>query len=381
MSYSFIQRSGTDFTDPSIERLQLDPLVIAGSLFRLDFLSAYSNPNPDGALGSGAIFKNLVQNGLDATYSPIGGNVFTVQPGRKGLFCASTSTTSDSAIVFPAGEMDMHTEGGDHNWIIHAWVKMVAGYQVNGSQILGDRVSETSAYWGVTPAGMSIQCGSGTPLGAAPYGLVRANGGATSAGQGAADALLNAAHLLSLSYVNGILQFYVDGAPQGVAVVYGSAGTLGLPSRRSHGTFVFGALPAAGDTVTINGNVITFVAGGAVGAQVNIGADATAMALALKTYINANKTTLGATAEGTGTTLAVIQRATATTLTLAKSSANVTVGAVVAPKGMRINPYMKGDYYCVSGEDLTVSGRTAAAAAAAEFAGYRPKLVAAGLAV
>jgi hypothetical protein len=53
------------------------------------------------------------------------------------------------------------------------------------------------------------------------------------------------------------------------------------------GSFSFSNQPAAGSTITINGTVITFVASGATGAQVNIGADTAATVTALSTALNA----------------------------------------------------------------------------------------------
>jgi hypothetical protein len=66
----------------------------------------------------------------------------------------------------------------------------------------------------------------------------------------------------------------------------------GVRLQTDNNMFNFIANPTAADTVTIDGHVITFVASGATGQQVNIGADAAATALALRDYIAAN---LGAT--------------------------------------------------------------------------------------
>lgn len=77
-----------------------------------------------------------------------------------------------------------------------------------------------------------------------------------------------------------------DSMPQGTGdvdnVVINSANGV-----RASGALTFADQPAADDTVTIGGNVITFKAGGAVGSQVNIGANVGATALALATKINA----------------------------------------------------------------------------------------------
>lgn len=55
---------------------------------------------------------------------------------------------------------------------------------------------------------------------------------------------------------------------------------------RATGTLTFGSAGNATDTIVINGHTITQVASGATGAQINIGADATATALNLKNYLN-----------------------------------------------------------------------------------------------
>lgn len=65
---------------------------------------------------------------------------------------------------------------------------------------------------------------------------------------------------------------------------------------KATGAYTITANPAANDTVVIGGSTITWKASGAVGAQVNIGADITASAAALAAYINANSVALGVTA-------------------------------------------------------------------------------------
>lgn len=63
------------------------------------------------------------------------------------------------------------------------------------------------------------------------------------------------------------------------------------------------AAPAANDTVAINGVTITFVTSGATGPQVLRGADASAAAGNLRTYINANPGSLHVTAAGSAGTV------------------------------------------------------------------------------
>ena len=65
--------------------------------------------------------------------------------------------------------------------------------------------------------------------------------------------------------------------------------TLGAPTTTTgalaSGTLTFAAQPAAASTVTIAGVVVTFVASGATGSQVNIGANPAATVAALQTYL------------------------------------------------------------------------------------------------
>jgi len=102
------------------------------------------------------------------------------------------------------------------------------------------------------------------------------------------------------------------------------------------GSLTFGGQPTAADTVTINAVVITFVASGAVGAQVNIGGSATLTAQALKTYINANVATLGVNAAGAATILSLTAEAAGlagNAITLAKSGTYPSVSAATMTGG------------------------------------------------
>lgn len=114
-----------------------------------------------------------------------------------------------------------------------------------------------------------------------------------------------------------------------VAVVAASAG------NKAAGTLTFGAQPSAGDTVTINGSVITFVASGPAGSQVLIGAAATDTAANLRTYINA-RPALGVTAGGSTTSVALtaITGGTAgNSITLAKSGSVPTLSGATLTGG------------------------------------------------
>lgn len=87
-------------------------------------------------------------------------------------------------------------------------------------------------------------------------------------------------------------------------------------------TATFGGQPTAGDTITLGGVAITFVASGATGAQVNIGATASNTASALVTYINTNSTTLRMRASAASTVVTIISMVggvAANSVTIAKS--------------------------------------------------------------
>lgn len=87
---------------------------------------------------------------------------------------------------------------------------------------------------------------------------------------------------------------FLDGA---AATINGGRTVITVPARlrntngrlRTDNTmFRIDGLPANGETVTIDGHVISFVTSGATGQQVNIAADAAAQATALGNYIAAN---------------------------------------------------------------------------------------------
>lgn len=102
------------------------------------------------------------------------------------------------------------------------------------------------------------------------------------------------------------------------------------------GTLTFSGPGTAADTVTINGHVITLVAAGAAGAQVNIGASATLTAQALKTYINAHPDETGVTASGAAAvlTLTAIEPGVAgNSITTTEAGTNTSFGAATLVNG------------------------------------------------
>lgn len=97
------------------------------------------------------------------------------------------------------------------------------------------------------------------------------------------------------------------------------------------GTITFTGVPAANDTLTIDGNVITFVDGAAGADQVqrNVGGDtATSIAQAVKALVNADPGTYGVTLSGAAgvlTVTAIVEGTDGNAITLAESASNTTV--------------------------------------------------------
>lgn len=117
------------------------------------------------------------------------------------------------------------------------------------------------------------------------------------------------------------------------------AGTATGGGTHASGAVTFGGNVAPADTLTIQGTAVTFVASGATGNQVNIGASATATAAALlaflSTSVDANLSKMTYALDVTGLILTVtaitLVAATGNAYTLAKSSTNLTVsGATLA---------------------------------------------------
>lgn len=139
-----------------------------------------------------------------------------------------------------------------------------------------------------------------------------------------------------------------------------ASGSIGYDSRTDcyvyPGAYATGTVgiaagnASAGDTVTIGTNTITFVASGATGAQVNIGAANVNTAANLLAYINANSGTLGATAALTTAPNTVRISSTgigpSANIALSKTGANVVVsGATLTgaqPVSLALNRFGSG---------------------------------------
>ncbi len=138
MAASLIQQSADPFTDPTLEKLYLDPVLNPGSRFLFDFLNPISNPNADGVLPGGTTFKNLVEGGADAVYTPNSGGsspliAITNAAGKAGLVSAGQK---QGLAVQPQISMGAPQPTADKPFAVSLWVKQ-AGAANNGAQDLG----------------------------------------------------------------------------------------------------------------------------------------------------------------------------------------------------------------------------------------------------
>lgn len=120
------------------------------------------------------------------------------------------------------------------------------------------------------------------------------------------------------------------------------------PGVRATGTVTFTTNAAANDTVVINGTTITFVASGATGNQVNIGATSDDTASALQTFLAASADTNIAkmtytVATNVVTCTSVLYGTVGNSYTLAKTGTHITVSGAVLTGG-------------VAADTLTVNG-------------------------
>jgi|GEM_PF-3136347 len=387
MSTTILHKHSDAFTDAALPKLTRSPNINLGGLFRLDFTDPYTlNGATLGVvIPDGFTLKNMVDGSVDATAALTSTGVLVAADG-KGLVVTASSSNPAVFVGFPAGAFDMH-DAGDHAFIQHLWAATDASGQQLNANWFGARSGTTntadiaSPIWG-SSAGPVFMVNNAD--GRTPTAYTRSGGGANSV-NAPSGSMEGGATLFSYSFdpVAGS-RVFLNGTLVATAGVP-SAGTAGtVPSMRSHATLTASANVSNGDPVTVNGTTITFVASGATGTQVNIGVDAAASLTNLRNYINANSVALNARAERTlgqlATVLTVLHTGTGT-LTLTEASASLTVSSITNPYAFRLLPRsLKGKIYAVAMEDLTASGRTAAQAAASEFALYRARLTELGIA-
>lgn len=190
------------FTDTTLPKLYRDPILNAGSKFLFDFLSAYSNPNADGAVADGAVFKNLVDGGADAVLAAGGGgNTVTQLAGRAGL--SFTAAGGNGRYIDIGAGYDFFAS--QHSFLVCFWDKQPSsGYNsaVSYNTILTrtDNNANTSEFWldmgtdGKTPRG-AVGSGSNSPVAS----------GASGQGQGAV-------RQVALAWSAGTGSFFINGS-------------------------------------------------------------------------------------------------------------------------------------------------------------------------
>jgi hypothetical protein len=157
----------------------------------------------------------------------------------------------------------------------------------------------------------------------------------------------------SVTAYSSILQVALSGEPLGASVLRyacastgaggvgnqtGQRGVVRAPfgfatSAIARGQFAFSGNPAVNDTVTVNGVAVTFVASGATGNQVNIGANAAATVSALFTFLagstNASLRACRYTISGPGTGLIVYAAAGGPSISVSSSAVTTTAMAAI----------------------------------------------------
>lgn len=378
MTVSIIQKSADSFTDQGLPKLSRDLRINAGSQFRLDFTSAYTLNGAVGAIGAGAVMKNLVDNQPDLTFAVATGA--TVVAGNKGINNAAASTNGALFGGFPAGSFDMH-DAGDHSFIVHLWANQDATGQGASPAFItardgtsGPGGGAASPIWGASPSPVTMLADA---TGLIPGAYTRANGGVTQV-NATSGAMVGAATLISYAWTPSTVSLFKNG------VLVGSAAPPlpTVPSMRSHAIVTASANPADGDTITVNGTALTFKAVVTNAAtQIAIGSTSAVTMANLRDFILANRTALNARAEtGGSSTIVNIFRQDASLLTLTASSAALTVSGITNPYAIYFLPRgIKGTMYGIAMDDLTVAGLSPSQAAAAEYASTRAMLTAAGI--
>jgi hypothetical protein len=160
------------------------------------------------------------------------------------------------------------------------------------------------------------------------------------------------APLLDAITTDGDVEVPIDAVGFGfwLKAAFGAPTTAGTVA--ASGSITFAVQPAVNATVTINGTAFTFVASGAVGNQINIGANLAATLTALAVVLNASVVAGVALATYTGIATALniafdVLGATGNTFTLAASIApasNGTVSAATLTGGLNAHTFLSGNW-------------------------------------
>lgn len=164
--------------------------------------------------------------------------------------------------------------------IIGRWAKNATNGQLIGGPV--STANQSMAVWNAIVTGAAYVVIDGTPISL----------------QG-----LNFGAVANMNGVAGVLQVAIATIMPGVTVTWDpvnlrlvtTSGSTGIASSvsffsppRASGSITFAANPAANATVTLNGTVVTFVAGAPVGNQVQIGASLQATLVSLSAFANAS---------------------------------------------------------------------------------------------
>lgn len=184
---------------------------------------------------------------------------------------------------------------------------------------------------------------NGTPDGVDPNTLLPTYGVSSLAGTGVTATVDTTGLIVTLSAaVEGTAGNALTLTESASNVTVSGAVLSGAEADRATGNITFTAVATATQTVTINGNVVTFMASGATGNnQINIGATATDSAQNLRTLINAYPGIYGVTAAGAGPSLSITAIAEGTpgnAITLARSNTNPTISGATLTGGGASEP-------------------------------------------
>lgn len=223
--------------------------------------------------------------------------------------------------------------------------------------------AETAAATAIANADDAVAARIGSET--AESGAVAAELGAiaaiTDAGGSLGSVILEAANrtiLAALSTSLGLSAYLEEPHREGPFVWGGTNRSSAIQGAKATGTLTLTANPAANDTVTINGTVITFVASGATGMQVNIGASNTATAASLVALINANPATFACTAAAPSnvvTLTASVAGYVGGPIALAKNSTAITASGLFLNGAVPGDP-QQGTYVAPASDPTGASG-------------------------
>ena len=160
------------------------------------------------------------------------------------------------------------------------------------------------------------------------------------------------APILDAITTDGDVEVPIDAVGFGfwLKAAFGAPTTTGTVAAT--GAITFSVQPVVNSTVTINGTLFTFVASGAVGNQVNIGANLAATMTALAVALNASVVAgvLVATYSGTATALTILHDTLGsagnafTLLASTTPASNGTVSAATLTGGLNAHTFLSGNW-------------------------------------